>query len=136
MPRGPLIPELVPFVSVARGAVVATTRRDGSLVTSATWYLWEPDGTVLLNMATNGPRERNLRGNPQLALTVLGDSYYDHVSLSGRVVAFRHDPEMADADRLSQHYWGRPYPERGIDCTTVIMGVDRWHAFGSPGAAR
>ena len=46
-----------------------------------------------------------------MSLTVLGESWYRHVSLQGRIVEFKADTDFADIDRLSRHYGGNPYPD-------------------------
>jgi hypothetical protein len=84
-------------------------------------------------MALDGPRHRNLRAEPRLALTVLGDDWYEHVSLLGRVVELREDPDLADIDALSHRYLGEPYEERSYRGVTAVAEVDRWHIWGSPG---
>ena len=132
MPHAPLPDELSRFLAAPRPAVVASVRPDGAPITAATWYLWE-DGRVILSMEADGLRARNLRGNPAIALTVLADDWYSQLSLVGRVVELRHDPELADLDRISLHYAGAPYPERDLDPVTAFVEIDRWSSFGSPG---
>ncbi len=88
MPPAPLPPELERFLAKPRPAVVATIGRDGSPVTAATWYEWA-DGRILLSMEVSGYRIRNIRRDPRVSLTVLGDSWYSHVSLPVRVVRAR-----------------------------------------------
>jgi PPOX class probable F420-dependent enzyme len=131
MPKGPLPPALVEFVETARPAVIGTVRPNGTPTTTPTWYEWH-DGHVLLSMVTGGPREQNVRANPSVALTILGEDWYDHVSLRGPVVEIRPDEGLADLDRLSQRYWGEPYPKRELVCVSVIVEVQRWHAWGTP----
>lgn len=134
MPTGPLPSEVIEFVRPARPAVVATLRKDGSPVTTGTWY--EPDGDrFLINMVEGGPRVRNLRRDPRLSLTIFGDDWYDHVSLSGEVVDFRDDADLVDLDRLARRYWGTDYPNRQLECVSAIFEVRRWHAWGQPAAA-
>lgn len=132
MPKAPLSPELERFVAGPRPAVVGTVRPDGRPVTTAVWYGWE-DGRLLLTMDANGPRIRNLRNDPRVALTILGESWYDHVSLLGTLVEVRDDPDLADLDRLSLRYDGTPYPDRDIRCVSVLVAIERWHTWGSPG---
>ena len=134
MPRAPLPPELESFLAGPNPAVVATVRPDGSPVSTATWYEWQ-DGSVLLSMGAAGPRLRNLRHDPRLALTVLGESFYDHVSLLGRVVEIRDDTDLEDIDRLSLRYLGETYDDREYVGASVVARVDRWHTWGSPGGA-
>jgi PPOX class probable F420-dependent enzyme len=135
MPTPPLPPEFERFVRAPRPAVVATVRPDGSPATTATWYDWE-DGRVLLSIVAGSRRVRNLRNDPRLALTILGKSWYNHVSLLGRVIELRDDLELADLDRLSQRYFGKRYPNRQLRCISAVMEVERWHAFGDPAGQR
>jgi PPOX class probable F420-dependent enzyme len=132
MPAAPLPPELERFVSAPRPAVVATVRPDGTPVTTAVWYGLE-DRRLLLSMGAGSPRAHNLRNDPRVALTILGDSWYDHVSILGRVSELRDDPELVDLDRLSVRYGGEPYPERDIRCVSAIVEIERWHTWGKPG---
>lgn len=134
MPKGPLPPELVAFLAAPRRAVIATVRPDGGPSTTATWYDWV-DGRILVNMVASGPRLRNLRHNPRASLTVLGDNWYDHVSLLGRVSELRDDPDLRDLDGLSVRYTGEPYPKRHLVCVTALIAVERWHSWGEPAAA-
>lgn len=134
MPSSPLSPELVPFVRAPRPAVIGTVRPDGTPSTTATWYEWQ-DGRVLLSMVADGPRLRNVRHSPGISLTVLGEDWYDHVTLLGRAVAFEDDSDLDDLDRLSRRYRGEPYPKRHLRCVSVTMEVERWHSWGDPQAA-
>ena len=131
MPPAPLPPELERFLVKPRQAVVATIGRDGWPVSVATWYGWF-DGRILLAMEPTSYRIRNLRRDPRVSLTVLGDSWYSHVSLLGRVVEFRDEPGFDDIDRLSMHYLGEPYEHRDAPCVSVVVEVERWHTYGDP----
>jgi len=91
---------------------MATVRADGAPVTLACWYLYEGNGRILLSSAPNARRVEHLRHNPRVALTILGEDWYTHLSLLGHVVDQRPDPGLRDLDRLSQHYLEIPYPER------------------------
>ena len=134
MPRAPLPPELERFVAAPRPAVVGTVRPDGAPVTTAVWYGWLGEGRVLLSMDAQGPRQRNLRNNTRIALTILGESWYDHVSILGRVVEFRDDSDLADLDALSVRYEGQPYEDRSITPVSAIVEIERWHTWGDPGS--
>jgi PPOX class probable F420-dependent enzyme len=134
MPSAPLPPELERFLAKPRPAVVGTITADGSPVTTATWYEWA-DGRILLTMDASGRRIRNLRRDPRVALTVLGESWYDHLSLLGRAVEIRDDPDFSDVDRLSIRYDGRPYEPRDWSSVSVLVEIERWHTWGDPAAA-
>jgi PPOX class probable F420-dependent enzyme len=136
MPAAPLPPELLAFLTEPRKAVVGTVRDDGSPVTTACWYSVEDDGRILLTMDHESFRLKHLRGNPRIALTVLGDDWYNQLSLLGRAVEFREGRAgaLADIDALSQHYLGEPYEDRDYHGVTVFVEVDRWHTWGDPGS--
>jgi PPOX class probable F420-dependent enzyme len=111
-------------------AVMATVAADGRPVSVATWYLFEDDGRVLLNLDAGRARLRHLRKDPRVALTVLGDDWYTHVSLQGRVVSLVDDEDLRDIDRLARHYTGNPYRNRERPRVSAYVEVDRWHGWG------
>jgi PPOX class probable F420-dependent enzyme len=112
--------------------VVGTVRADGTPVTTACWYGVEPDGRILLTMDRDSLRLQHLRGNPRVALTVLDDDWYNQLSLLGRAVELREDPDLADIDALSQRYLGEPYEVRDYKGISVLVEVDRYHTWGRP----
>lgn len=132
MPSAPLPAEFERFLEAPRKAVVSTVRPDGAPVTTATWYEWA-GGRIVLSMGGGGRRLRNIRHEPRIALTVLDDNWYSHLSLLCRVVEIRADPDYADIDRLSMRYEGTPYPDHDYEAVTVLAAVERWHTFGDPG---
>jgi PPOX class probable F420-dependent enzyme len=134
MPKAPLPAELERFVQAARPAVLGVVRPDGTPVTTPIWYDWE-DGLLLTSMSSDGPRLRHVRNDPRVALTILGDSWYDHVSIGGRLVTLRKDAQLVDADRLSIRYKGRPWPHRQDRITTGLIEITVWHTWGNPGAS-
>jgi general stress protein 26 len=109
---------------------MATVRPDGAPVTLACWYLYDGDSRVLLSSSPTARRVEHLRHNPRVALTILGDDWYTHLSLLGHVVEQRPDADLTDVDRLSQHYLGIPYPEREPGLTTIVE-LDGYHTYGS-----
>ena len=132
MPVAPLPPALRAFLAGPRQAVVGTVRDDGSPVTTACWYGLRDDGRILLTMDRDSHRLRHLRSEPRLALTVLGDDWYNQLSLLGRAVEIREDPELRDIDALSHHYLGEPYEDRSYNGMSVLFEVERWHTWGDP----
>ena len=111
--------------------VIATLRRDGQPVTVATWYLLDGD-RILVNMDEGRKRLDHLRRDPRVSLTVLDESsWYTHVSLQGRAVELRDDPDLADIDRLSKHYTGMSYPARHRRRVSAWIEIDSWHGWGA-----
>ncbi len=134
MPQAPLPPELDRFLQAPRVAIVGTVTPQGAPVTTPCWFDWA-EGRFTISMSSDGPRLRNLQNDPRVALSVLGEDWYEHVSLLGRAVEYRDDPDLADIDALSQRYLGEPYEDRSYRGTTVVATVERWHTWGDPGAS-
>jgi PPOX class probable F420-dependent enzyme len=127
----PLPEKAVAMLRRPNPAVVTTLASNGQPVSTATWYLWEDDGRVLLNMDSGRIRLRHLRNDPRVSLTVLHDEdWYTHVSLIGRITEMRDDEGLADIDRLANHYVRRDYPDRERVRVSAWMTVDRWHGWG------
>ena len=132
MPKTPLPDDLQDFLRRANPCVVATVRpSDGQLHTTATWFEWTNACTVLLNMDEGRLRLEHMRADPRVALTVLDEDWYSHVSLIGRVRELRQDTGLVDIDRISLHYRGEPYGIRDRKRWTTEVDVERWHAWGA-----
>jgi PPOX class probable F420-dependent enzyme len=131
MSKPPLPETAVAMLSKANPAVITTMRSDGQPVSTATWYLWD-DGRVLVNMDEGRKRLDHIRNDPRVTLTVLdNDDWYTHVSLIGHVAELRDDEDLAEIDRLSQHYLGQPYAQRDRNRVSAWIEIDRWHGWGS-----
>ena len=91
MSRPPLPAALVELLRRPNAAVMATVRSDGAPVTAATWYVWEDDGRVLVNLDESRVRLKHLQNDPRVSLTVLDENWYTHVTLIGRVTELRAD---------------------------------------------
>src|SRR3954453_881873 len=105
MPFPPLPQNALDLLARPNPAVMATLAADGRPVTVATWYLLEPDGTVLLGLDAARARLNHLRRDPRVSLTALADSdWYTHISVQGHVVSIVDDDGLRDIDRLSEHY--------------------------------
>ncbi|MFI6345463.1 PPOX class F420-dependent oxidoreductase [Streptomyces sp. NPDC050560] len=132
MSKPPLPEAAVALLRKANPAVIATVRADGQPVSAATWYLWEDDGRVLVNMDVSRARLKHLRRDPRVTLTVLDASdWYTHVTLIGRVAGLTDDEGLTDIDRLSRHYLGKPYANRDNPRVSARIEVERWHGWGS-----
>lgn len=64
MSRPPLPEDAVAVLRKPNPAVLATLRPDGQPVSTATWYLWEDDGRVLINMDEGRRRLDHIRADP------------------------------------------------------------------------
>jgi PPOX class probable F420-dependent enzyme len=133
MAKPPLPAELEQFLSHPNPAVIATIGRDGGPATVATWYLWDRS-RVLVNMEERRKRLANLRRDPRVAITVLGDGDWSrHVSLRGRVVSLEPDRHFEVIDRLSRHYTGQPFSQRDRGRVSAWIEIESWHAWAGVG---
>ena len=130
MPTPPLPDRVVELLRRPNPAVMATLAKDGRPVSVATWYLFEDDGRILLNLDAERARLKHIRKDPRVALTVLADDWYTHVSLQGRVVSLVDDEDLRDIDRLARHYTGKPYSNRQRPRVSAYVEIDRWHGWG------
>ena len=135
MPKPPLPPAALELLRKPNPAVVAVLMPDGQPMSVATWYLLDDDGRVLVNMDAQRARVDWMRRDGRVSLTVLdGARWYTHVTVRGRVVEWRYDPELVDIDRLSTHYTGRAYPNRERPRVSALVEIERWHGCGEAAA--
>jgi PPOX class probable F420-dependent enzyme len=132
VPRGLPPPELWELLTQPNPCVIATIRPDGDLHTVPTWYEWLPEGAVLVNLDESRRRLAHMRADPRVAVTILdGERWTRHLSVIGSVTEIRPDVDLADIDRLSRHYIGAPYPDRGRPRWTAVITISRWHGWES-----
>ncbi|WP_328382303.1 PPOX class F420-dependent oxidoreductase [Micromonospora zamorensis] len=131
MSKPPLPEPAIAMLQKPNPAVMTTLQATGQPVSAATWYLWE-DGRILVNMDESRRRLEHVRNDPRVSLTVLDEAgWYTHVSIIGHVVELLADEDLADIDRLSQHYTGNAYPRRERARVSALIEIDRWHGWGS-----
>jgi PPOX class probable F420-dependent enzyme len=112
-------------------ATITAVRPDGQPVSVATWYVMDGD-RILVNMDESRKRLDYLRKDPRVSLTVMdGDNWYTHVSLQGRVVELTDDPDLADIDRIAQHYGNDRYRVRDRKRVSAWIEIDHWHGWGA-----
>jgi PPOX class probable F420-dependent enzyme len=85
-------------------AFVATVDEDGPQV-SPVWIDRDGD-TIRINTARGRVKERNMRSNPQIGISVVdAGNPYAHVDIRGRVVGVVEEPEArAHIDGLNRKY--------------------------------
>jgi hypothetical protein len=63
-------------------------------------------------------------------MTVIrADDPYHHMSLQGMAASIDEDPDLLDIDRLSQHGFGGPYPQRQRRRERAWIDVGSWHGW-------
>lgn len=105
--------------------VVGTLGRSGQPVTAATWFELQDDDTILLNIQAGRARIRHVEADPRVALTVMGESWYQHVSIQGRVTDMHTDPDLSVIDRIARHYTGQDYQARDKERVSMVVAIDR-----------
>ena len=129
MPKPPLPPTLDAFLKSPNPCVIGSAQPDGSPHTAATWYLWE-GGRALVNMDATRKRLEHMRSDPRVSLTVLGaETWYQQVTLIGRVAEFAEDTDLEGIDRLSTHYMGQAYSGRDQQRVNAWIEVESWYAW-------
>jgi len=105
-------------------AQLATLMPDGTPQVTPVWC--EFDGThVVINSAKDRVKDKNMRRNPHVALSVQDpENPYRHLSLKGKVVEITEKGADTHIDRLSKKYIGKDvYPNRRPGEVRVIYKI-------------
>jgi PPOX class probable F420-dependent enzyme len=107
-------------------AYVATVMADGSPQVTPVW-IERSNGHLCFNTAVGRVKERNLRRDPRVAISVANrEDPYDKVDIRGRVVDMV-EGQAADEmiDRLAKKYVGEDtYPWRSPEERRVLVKVE------------
>jgi PPOX class probable F420-dependent enzyme len=105
---------------------VATVNADGSPQVTPVWTALR-NGHITFNTAVGRVKERNLRRDPRVGLSITArDNAWEKADVRGRVVDWI-EGEDADnqIDDLAEKYIGqRPYPWRNPEETRVIVVIE------------
>jgi PPOX class probable F420-dependent enzyme len=113
---------------------VATVNPDGSPQVTPVWTELD-NGHITFNTAVGRVKERNLRRDPRvgLSITEMGNPW-EKADIAGRVVDFvEGDEAFAQIDDLSEKYIGqRPYPwlQEGEKRVKILIEPVRVHEMG------
>lgn len=105
---------------------VGTVNADGSPQVTPVWTDLR-DGKIRFNTAVGRVKERNLRRDPRVGLSITArDNPYDKADIGGRVVDWIEGKEADDhIDDLAEKYLGqRPYPWRKPEEKRIIVVVE------------
>jgi len=110
---------------------VATVNADGSPQVTPVWTALD-NGHITFNTAVGRVKERNLRRDPRVGLSITAkDDPFKKVDIVGRVVDFiEGDEAYAQIDDLAEKYIGqRPYPwlQEGEQRVKVVIEPVRVH---------
>jgi PPOX class probable F420-dependent enzyme len=105
---------------------VGTTNPDGSPQVTVVWTDLE-DGRIRFNTAIGRVKERNLRRDPRVGLSITEQGNpWNKADVRGRVVDFIEGEEAdKNIDDLAEKYIGqRPYPWRNPEEKRVIVVIE------------
>lgn len=102
---------------------VATVNTNGVPQVTPVWVDHE-GGYILINSAKGRKKDRNMRNQAQVALSVQDpDNPYRYLGIQGRVVDITEEGGAAHIHKLSHKYNGRDYPLRAEE-TRVIYKIE------------
>ncbi len=111
----------------------ATLMSDGSPQVTPVW-VDEKDGMILVNSAVGRLKDKNVRANANVALSITDpDNPYRMLSVRGRVVEITNEGAEAHIDAMAKKYMGvDTYPYRAPDEKRVIYKIkpEKVSSFG------
>jgi PPOX class probable F420-dependent enzyme len=105
-------------------ANLATLMADGTPQVTPVWF--DYDGKhILVNSAKGRVKDRNMRKNPAVALSIMDPGNpYRHVSIRGKVTEITENGADAHIDKLAKKYLGvEKYPNRAAGEVRVIYKI-------------
>lgn len=109
-------------------ANLATTMPDGTPQVTPIWV--DYDGThVIINSARGRQKDKNLRSNPLVALSIVDpDNPYRYLEVRGRVTEITEDGADEHIDKMAKKYLGvDSYPGRKPGEVRVIYKIEPRH---------
>jgi len=101
--------EALEFLRTHKEAVMATIRRDGRPQLSNVLTVFE-DRQLLVSITEDRAKYHNLVRDPRVSLLVLGDNFWQYLTVDGRADLAR----LPEAAPLLRHYYeaaaGKPHP--------------------------
>ena len=103
----------------------ATLMKDGSPQVSPVW-VDEQDGYVLINSAAGRVKDKNVRRNPQVAISATDpDNPYRMVTIRGKVVEYKTEGADDHIDKMAKKYMDKDkYPFRQPGEQRVIYKIE------------
>ncbi|HEX7138137.1 MAG TPA: PPOX class F420-dependent oxidoreductase [Vicinamibacterales bacterium] len=106
-------------------ANLATINADGTPQVTPVWIDW--DGKhVLVNTAQGRVKDRNLRKNPKVAISIMDpDNPYRYLAIQGRVINVTTHGADAHIDKMAKKYMGKDsYPYRTPTEVRVLYTIE------------
>jgi PPOX class probable F420-dependent enzyme len=108
-------------------ANLATLMPDGTPQVTPVWCSYDGQH-ILINSARGRQKDKNMRANPAVALSLMDpDNPYRYLEVRGRVAEITEEGADAHIDQLAKKYLGADkYPWRGGE-TRVIYKIEPHH---------
>jgi PPOX class probable F420-dependent enzyme len=106
-------------------ANLATLNADGTPQVTPVWVDW--DGThVWVNTARGRLKDRNLRRNPRVAISIADpDNPYRYLGIQGRVAKITEEGADAHIDKMAKKYLDKDaYPYRAPGEVRVLVAIE------------
>jgi len=114
-------------------ANLATINTDGTPQVTPVWIDWDGKN-LLVNTAQGRVKDRNLRKNPKVAISIMDpDNPYRYLAIQGRVVNVTTNGADAHIDRMSKKYMDKDsYPFRTPTEVRVLYTIEpeKVHSMG------
>jgi PPOX class probable F420-dependent enzyme len=120
-----------------RFAIVATINADGTPQQTVVWYALRGD-ELMMNTARGRVKDRNLRRDPRLSISVTSEDGYRWVAIRG-TARLVDDPAVSQADiyALAVRYDGQEEAERAMreqfsreQRVSIYIPIERFTAYG------
>ena len=110
-------------------ASLATLMPDGQPQVTPVWCDVEGD-LVIINTAKGRQKDRNLRRDPRVALSIIDpDNPYRYLELRGRVAEITEQGAAEHIDKMAKKYFGvDKYPYKNQNEVRVIFKIQPEHA--------
>ena len=120
------------FQKKAFGAFT-TLMPDGSPQTTPVWVDYR-NGEIWVNSAVGRQKDRNVRRDPRVAVTVIDpDNPYRYVEVRGRVMDITQSGADTHIDEMAKKYLGRdkyPFAQPGEQRVLYKIAIDKAHGMG------
>ncbi len=124
MPQTSIPPKYLDLLQKRAYAHLATVMPDGGPQVTPVWVDYV-DGYLLVNTARNRVKDRNVRRDPRVALSIQDpDDPYRYIQVRGTVVDILEEGADDHIDKMSFKYTGRPrYQWRKSSETREILKI-------------
>ena len=124
MAQNHITPTIAKLLEGKNFVSLATLMEDGSPHVAPTWVDHEGD-VILINTAMGRIKEKNVRKDPRVALSIFDqENPYHMVSIRGKVIEITTDGAEDQADRLAKRYFGvDKYPLRAPGERRILLKI-------------